>query len=97
MFLNPEAWSLLLGLALSLQGAEKAPQPELLPPPRAVQPAPLVRTMEVHFGPDPYWRMRLYARDRYGYLRPRVIYSPEGAFYPLTGEPYPHTPAKGIP
>jgi hypothetical protein len=95
LFLTHETWGLWLGLALSLQGPEKPPEPEVLPRPRVV--VPLVRTIELHHGPDPYWRMRLYAPDRYGYLRPRVIYAPGGAYYPLTGEPYPHTPTKGIP
>ena len=31
-----------------------------------------------------------YAVDRYGYFRPRVIYTPEGAFYYYDGRPYPY-------
>ena len=31
-----------------------------------------------------------YAVDRYGYFRPRVIYTPEGAFYYHDGRPYPY-------
>jgi hypothetical protein len=95
VYFASEAWELCLGLALALQGPQQPMEPELLPPPRIVQ--PLVRTVEVQFSPDPYWRMQLYARDRYGYLRPKLIYTPEGAYYPLTGEPYLHTPTKGIP
>jgi hypothetical protein len=95
VFFPHETWGLWLGLALSLQQPDKPAEPEVLPPPRPVM--PLVHTLELHHGPDPYWRMRLYAPDRYGYLRPRVLYTPEGAYYPLTGEPYPHTPTKGIP
>jgi hypothetical protein len=92
---STEVFGFWLGLAMSLQAPEKPTEPEQLPPPRMVQ--PLVRTMEIHYGPDPYWRMRLYATDRYGYLRPRVLYTPYGAYYPLTREPYGHTPTKGIP
>jgi hypothetical protein len=31
-----------------------------------------------------------YAVDRYGYFRPRVIYTTEGAFYYYDGRPYPY-------
>lgn len=95
MFAGNEGWSVLLGLMLSLGGEKKLDQPEVLPPPRAVAPF-RVRSYDVVY-PDPYWRMRMYARDRYGNLRPRVIYGPEGAYYQFTGEPYPHVPTKGIP
>jgi hypothetical protein len=92
-----EGWNLLLGLMLSLSNQGKPAEPEVLPPPRELRPPTVVKTIEVYYAPDPYWRMRLYAVDRYGHLRARVIYTPNGAFYLYNGEPYPHTPTKGIP
>jgi hypothetical protein len=75
------------------------PPPTTLPPPRAVpgeaipEPAPLIREP----APDllPYVRVSayvvwdLYAVDRRGGFKPRVISTPYGAYYPLTGKPYP--------
>jgi hypothetical protein len=92
-----EGWDLLLGLMLAVSVEGQPAEPEVLPPPRLVAPPPRVRNIEVYYGPDPYWRMRMYAWDRYGNLRARVIYAPEGAYYLHNGEPYPHTPTKGIP
>lgn len=103
--------TILLGWLLTMGPAATAPaEPELLPAPRLIDPELLPMPQKVpqerilievvpvdpFYMPDPYVRMRLYARDRYGYLRPRVIYGPYGAYYPATGEPYPFTPVKGI-
>ncbi len=83
----------LLGLSLG-SALLQASQDELLPKPR-VHVAPLY-PVSPFFAADPYWRARLYAPDRFGQLRPRVILGPHGAYWPLTGEPYPFTPVRGI-
>lgn len=91
------AMSLMLAVGF-LANKQAGVQP--LPPPRPVPVRAIVGpvvTVHPFFEPGPYMRRSLYARDRYGYFRPRVIYGPDGAFYPLTGQPYPYTPIKGIP
>lgn len=90
-------WLAGVVLAFSLSAAGR-PQ-EVLPPPRETPRLRIDHLRPIHpfYDADPYWRMRLYAADRYGQLRPRVIYGPCGAYYPLTGEPYPFTPVRGIP
>lgn len=90
------SWCLLSGFALTTSAKQAEP---VLPLPREVRPMSIIGpslVVDPFFQPDPYWRMRLYTRDRYGYLRPKVIYGPEGAFYPLTGQPYPYTSVKEI-
>ncbi len=86
---------LLLGLSLSSAGQKPA---EELPLPRETPRVSAAALYPVHpfFHADPYARVRLYALDRFGQLRPRVVHAPCGAYWPLTGEPYPFTPVRGI-
>ncbi len=82
----------LFALFLYLPAAEPpAPPGEKLPPPRLsdVVPQPEnVRGWRVWPVEEPLYG---YARDRYGYWRPRIVLGPYGhAYYPLTGQPYPH-------
>ena len=95
-----ELMTLMLGWSAWLMPAVGSPPgPELLQPPREVRIETVVIPVvpiDPFYQPDPYWRMRLYAPDRYGRLRPRVIYGPHGPYYPLTGEPYLYLPVKGL-
>lgn len=73
--------------------AEDKPKQEPLPPPRRVDPLPEpTPVVVVPFVPvSAYAVWDLYAPDRRGVFKPRVIATPYGAFYPLTGQPYPWT------
>lgn len=74
------------------------------PAPEEKLPAPLMRVI-----PQPAnfrgWRLWPsdepqygYARDAYGYLRPRIVITPGGdGYYPLTGEPYRNLPTRITP
>ncbi len=77
--------ALLIGLCVSLSGAgEPLPEPTPEPAPRPyVEIRPLSRV-------NRYEIWQNYAVDRYGYFRPRVIYTPEGAFFYYDGRPYPY-------
>lgn len=87
----------VVGTALvvtSAAGADDEKQPEKLPPPREV-PAETV-IVQPEFSP-----MTMFVRDnrydvwqavgvnRWGYYRPRVVYSPYGSYYLYNGRPYP--------
>lgn len=57
--------------------------------------SPFHRTGWRPLPPEPLYG---YTRDRYGYLRPRIILGPHGvAYYPLTGEPYLFYPIRTEP
>lgn len=79
--------------------ADDKPKEEPLPPPRRIdpapQPAPATAPAPVYVVPyapvSAYAVWDYYAVDRSGYFKPRVIATPYGAFYPLTGKPYPWT------
>jgi hypothetical protein len=43
---------------------------------------------------DRYERWQYFAVDRQGHWRPRVVYSPYGAFYLYNGAPYYATPIR---
>jgi hypothetical protein len=94
-FLSQCGFALLL--SLSLPNGDQ-PKDEVLPPPRLAPRIAVTPLYPVHpfFHADPYWRMRLYAPNRFGELRPRVIHGPQGAYWPLTGEPYFFTSVRGI-
>ncbi len=88
------AWEWVLGLYLATTSGQGQPLPEPLPPPRVIH----VQVFHPLFPSDePYGKMSFYSRDRYGYMRPRVISGPYGAYYPATGAPYPYLPVRGIP
>lgn len=81
------------------------PAPDALPAPRPTvtmgyvqdRPplSPFHRTGWRPLPPEPLYG---YARDRYGYMRPRIILGPHGvAYYPLTGEPYLFYPIRTAP
>lgn len=89
----------LAGLSLvtfPARAQEREPA-EPLPPPRQVSPPPLVLP-----GPPPplypvgrdIWQ--LYAVDRTGRFRPRVAYTPHGAFYVHNYAPYPWTASRQL-
>ncbi len=86
----------LLGFGAAVRGHDEADD-ELLPPPRELQPAPAAPVYVVpHAPPIPaYYRTSAYdvwqlnAVDRRGFWRPRVMYSPYGAYYLYNGQRYP--------
>ena len=84
----------LLSAVAPAPGDEK-PKEQPLPPPREVQPAPIPAPAPVVILPyqpvSAYAVWDYYAVDRNGYFKPRVIATPYGAYYPLTGKPYPWT------
>jgi hypothetical protein len=71
-------------------------------PPATELPAPRPAPAQVVPAPEPvflvpkrvsaYAVWDLYAPDRQGRFKPRVFSTPYGAFYPLTGQPYPWVP-----
>src|SRR5437899_86224 len=74
------------------------PDAELLPAPRELKPEavlPPAYSLPGSFVVPAYYRAshydiwQLYAVDRRGTWRPRVIYTPHGAFYLYNGQPYP--------
>lgn len=86
----------------SAAGQESPKKEETLPSPRAAEPQvllpPIVPIMSPYAPPDPppefgrrsAWQM--YAVDRFGRFRPRVIYSPYGnSYYQQNGAPFPWT------
>ncbi len=79
---------LLAGVTGAEPAAEpQAPMPRELPPQPALTPAPL--------PPLGYYRVSAYevwqnlSVDRQGIFRPRVLYTPYGAFYRYNGQPFP--------
>lgn len=95
---------LVLGsLAGPIAGQEAPKNEEALPAPRAAQPPqvllpPIVPLVTPYAPPDPppefgrrsAWQM--YAVDRFGRFRPRVVYSPYGSsYYQQNGAPFPWT------
>jgi len=88
---------LLLGLALSPRiqdGMKEKEQPEMLPAPKeSVTDAPPPRLVETFVPPyvrtSRYAVWDFYAVDRMGHFKPRVAYTPYGAFYLYNGAPYP--------
>jgi hypothetical protein len=66
-------------------------------PSRVVRIARPAAPVDPFFISDPsYFRIRGYAPDRYGYLRPRVIFGPDGAYYLYSGRVYPFVPVRPI-
>lgn len=88
--------SLLAGVVVLLsQGVASAQPPdEALPPPReALREFPV---LPMPSSPYPTYERtsrydvwQNYGVDRHGFFRPRVIYSPAGAYYRYDGQPYP--------
>src|SRR5262245_10481755 len=68
--------------------AEPTPE-EKLPAPRVVPDLILPNPMYYRQSHYDVWQM--YAPDQVGYFRPRVIYSPSGAYWAYNGAPYPYT------
>jgi hypothetical protein len=83
----------VLSLLPTLPTVRADDRPDALPPPRVVPgqvaPAPMVVMPIYRVSQYAVWDY--YAVDRGGYFKPRVIATPYGAFYPLTGRPYPWT------
>jgi hypothetical protein len=75
---------LTISLSASLSAAdEPLPAPTPLPPqPPYIIVQPLMRTSR-------YAVWQNYGVDRQGIFRPRVLYTPDGAFYTIDGRPYP--------
>jgi hypothetical protein len=80
---------------------------EPLPPPKQHEPLTPPRVLEEpalpYGGLDPAYfrqsRMEVwqnYAVDRTGHWRPRVIYSPSGAYYRYNGQPFPWAEVHGL-
>jgi hypothetical protein len=82
----------LLGVGVSLQGALcLAGEPgETLPPPRAVNPPPVVVDPVYRLYTPPLSRdvWRMYDVDYKGFWRPRVAFTPQGDFYLYNGAPF---------
>jgi hypothetical protein len=75
---------LALGLSAVVGRADEA-----LPPPRVIaEPPPLV-VFNPQWGRINYHAVwENYAVDRFGYFRPRVVLTPDGAFYYYNGRPF---------
>lgn len=82
----------VVALLLAVQASGRADPPPVLPPPRVIpaEPAPVPAPVIVAYPRvSAYAVWDLYAVDHRGAFKPRVISTPYGAFYPLTGKPYP--------
>ncbi len=73
------------GLALA---DEPAPAPKPVPA-QVVWPAPYYRR-------SAYEVWQYYGVDRYGRFRPRVVYSPYGAYFLYNGAPYPWATTRSL-
>jgi hypothetical protein len=78
----------LAGLALA-GGARAEPPPPELPPGVLVAPAPVLAPPPAFYRPSAYDVWQDYSPNAWGRWRPRVIYTPHGAFYRYNGQPYP--------
>jgi hypothetical protein len=91
---------LVLTALLATPSRADRPEAESLPPPRAVPtetvtvftPAPL----PLYHRTSQYDVWQLYAPDRRGFFRPRVIVAPHGAYYLYNGQPYPWLPVRQL-
>jgi hypothetical protein len=76
--------TVFLGLSASLAAGEPPPEtPLLLPPPAVLNP------QWGRIGRYSVWQN--YSVDHLGRWRPRVLYTPDGAFYYYDGRPFPET------
>jgi|SRR6516164_1148678 hypothetical protein len=87
-----------LFLASSTVDVDRDTAPEVLPAPKQYVAEPQKPALELL----PYERInrydiwQYYAVDRKGTWRPRVLYSPYGAFYLYNGASYPYTPIRPL-
>ena len=88
--MRPVCYLIAVAMLLMSQAIGRADPQPVLPPPRIVpvEPAP-VPLIVAHPRISAYAVWDLYAVDHRGAFKPRVISTPYGAFYPLTGKPYP--------
>jgi hypothetical protein len=82
-------------VALPLFGAQP-PEPEVIVLPQNLspetgKPSPDIPPTPGYYRTSRYAVWEFYAVDRFGMFRPRVIYSPYGAFYYYNGQPFPWT------
>jgi hypothetical protein len=89
---------LLVGPALIVR-ADDPPKAEPLPPPTPVEAEVALPVIELapvlpYERIDRYEKWQYYAVDRQGYWRPRVAYSPYGAYYLYDGTPYRFAPIR---
>ena len=70
--------------AVSCAAGEPLPPPKDLP-----EPPPLVFVNPQWGRINRYAVWQSYGVDHFGYFRPRVIYTPDGAFYYYNGRPFP--------
>ena len=97
--------SAYLFLWLLTRGDLKVTPQESLSPPRpllatvhAAERPPLSPFERSGWRPLPPEPVSGYARDRYGYMRPRIVLGPYGvAYYPLTREAYLFYPIRTAP
>ena len=75
--------ALSAGLAAAGDPAPEPAPPLLLPPPAVLNP------QWGRVGRYAAWQN--YSVDRFGRWRPRVLYTPDGAFYTIDGRPFPWT------
>ena len=98
----PRVASVFVALSLAAPAlADEPPPVETLPPPRPAPPPAAVPgpmpgppvPVELMLFPrqNRYAIWQYYAPDYYGYWRPRVIATAEGAYYLYNGEPFPYT------
>ena len=85
---------LFLAASYSCAGpTEKPSKPEQLPAPKKAEAGRILEDdpgfPEYYFRTSRYDVWQYYGVDRTGHFRPRVIYSPYGAYYLHNGEPYP--------
>ncbi len=84
-------WGIFAWTSVGGEPQQKGPQPkepETLPAPKAAYPE-----YRLVFPPrlDTRNIWSLYAPDRFGRMRPRVVLAPYGSYYLRGGEPYPWT------
>ena len=73
-------------LGSSVQAAEPTAG-ETLPSPRPIPSRVIFRPAPYRVSAYEVWQS--YGEDRFGRFRPRVVYSPYGAYYYATGAPFP--------
>ncbi len=80
-------WTMLFLFFSASRAAAADPTPE--PPPLLPPPLPPTIVNPQWGRIDRYAVWQNYAVDRFGKWRPRVLYTPEGAFYYYDGRPFP--------
>jgi hypothetical protein len=79
----------ILAVCLMILGAGMSAAGEPLPAPTPLQPDPPAVVIRPWGRVSRYAVWQTYGVDLQGRFRPRVLYTPDGAFYYSNGQPYP--------